>query len=365
MASAVEDLESDFAALHRFAGAVAVGFGRAALRLALEAVEVRGSDVLVPDFVCDQVPEAVRRAGGRPVAYEITEDLGVLPDAFRAALTPATRGAIAVHYFGRPLPSIGTLAQICRERRVPLIEDCALALGAEDIGANSSASVFSLTKSDWCHGGGLLTSRSPELLARARDIRESSFQPAPGLALCYGLVRRADFLANRPARSRGAEVAGRALETLSRFPEESFYDAGRFDTVLPGFAARRARRLLAELPSANARRRRIVDEICDSLGTARRVLFRPDACPKDCCSFLLLKCEAGNAHSWREQAARDGVTLRLCWPAYQDEETAHASPTLEWLAAHLLLMEVHPNMAGREVQRIVRCLRTLAEAQPV
>ncbi len=360
MTSAVEQLELEFAAQYGFADSVAAGYGRAALRLALDAVDLRGGDVLLPDFVCAQVPEAVRRAGGTPIFYPVGKDLGVAPEVFRAAFTTATRAAVAVHYFGRPLPSIESLAEICRERRVPFIEDCALVLGAPGAAAHGDMALFSFTKSDWCYGGGLLATRSTERMARARALRDATFHAAPRLALSYGLLRRVDFAANRPARSRAAEFAGRTLESLLGLRARGFYDSGRYDTLLPGFAARRARRLLAELPAHTAERRRIVEKICDSLGPARRLLFRPEPSFQDSCSFLLVRSEAGEAFAWRERGARAGVTLRLCWPAYQDAEAGGTNPALGWLAEHLVLMEIHPRLTEREVQRIVRCLKKLA-----
>ncbi len=360
VSSAVEQLEREFAARHGFAGGVAAGFGRAALGLALDAAAVRGGDVLLPDFVCAQVSEAVRRAGGTPVFYPVGRDLCVAPEEFRGAFTPATRAAVAVHYFGRSQPSVASLTEICRERRVSFIEDCALALGAPDAGCHGDIALFSFTKSDWCYGGGLLAARSTELIARAKALRETSFHAAPGLALRYGWLRRADFDANHPEWSRAAEFAGRTLETFSGLRARGFYDSGRYDTLLPGFAARRARRLLAELPATTAERRRIVEAICDSLGPARRLLFRPEASPQDSCSFLLLRSELGQAFAWRERAASAGITLRLCWPAYQNAAPAQTSATLSWLAEHLLLMEIPPKLTKREVNRIVRCLQQLA-----
>jgi dTDP-4-amino-4,6-dideoxygalactose transaminase len=358
--SAVEQLEREFATRYGFAGGVAAGFGRAALRLALDAVDVRGGDVLLPDFVCTQVPEAVRRAGGTPIFYPVGKDLGVAPEGFRAAFTTSTRAAVAVHYFGLPLPSIGSLAEICRERRVPFIEDCALVLGAPGAAARGDIALFSFTKSDWCYGGGMLAARSAELMARARALRDSSFHAAPNLAFAYGLLRCADFVANRPARSRAAEFAGRTLETLCGFRVRGFYDSGQYDTLLPGFAARRARRLLAELPAHMAECRRIVEEIYDSLGPARRLLFRPEPSFQDSGAFLLVRSEAGEAFAWRERAAQAGVTLRLCWPAFQDAKAGGTNPALGWLAEHLLMMEIHPRLTEREVLRIVRCLKDLA-----
>ena len=126
---AVEKLEREFAAWLGVTGGVATGFGRSALALALEALSVRGGgDVLVPDFICAQVPEAVRRAGGRPVFYRVGRALRVNPAEFEAACTPQTRAAIVAHYFGRLLPEIRGLGEICRARGVALVEDCALAL---------------------------------------------------------------------------------------------------------------------------------------------------------------------------------------------------------------------------------------------
>jgi dTDP-4-amino-4,6-dideoxygalactose transaminase len=355
----VEQLERRFAGDFGFSGAVATGFGRAALRLALEALDLRGGDVLVPNFICAQIPQAVRLAGGRPVFYHVRRDLSVAAEDFRSALAPATRAAVVAHYFGRRQPGVAALVEICRPRGIPLLEDCALALGVTGIGALGDAAVFSFTKSDWCYGGALLAARSIDLLERARAARMKLFRGAPTLAFRYGILRRADFAANRPTLSRTAELAGRALESISGFRSGNFYDAGQFDTFLPSFAALRANHILSDLPTAIRRRKEILRQIRDSLTSAPGILFRPDD-PGDSGAFLLLKCNFGAAHSWLQRAAREGITLRLCWPAYQEPEAGQGSAELRWLANHLLLLEIHPKLNDREVQRIARCLRELS-----
>ncbi len=364
MASAIEKLEREFAAWVRAAGAVAAGFGRSALRLALEALEVRGGDVLVPDFICAQVPEAVRQAGARPVFYPVRRDLSVDIAEFEARFTVGTRAAIAAHYFGRLLPEIGRLAAIGRKNLAPLIEDCALALGASAGGRRGGAwgdlAVFSFTKSDWCYGGGIVTSNSAELLGKLRVRRGEIFQSSRGLLLRYGLLRRADFAANRPTLSRAAEHTGRWMERLSGSKEENFYDAGRFDARTAGFAARRARRLLADLPAATARRQDILRQLFRALQDAREILFRAEVEHGDAGSFLLIGCRDGEAAAWVEQAAREGVTLRRCWPAYQQVNRGVLSAEVAWLAEHLLLLEVHPKLTAREVDRIALVLGRLA-----
>jgi len=363
VATAVEKLEKEFADWLGVRSAVATGFGRGALRLALNAVSVAGADVLVPEFVCRQVPEAVQLAGGHAVFYPVGRNLTVSAEAFRAVLTPRTRAAVVVHYFGRVLLNIPELVAICRERNVVLVEDCALALGAALAGRRAGTlgdiSIFSFTKSDWCYGGGMVATNSPEWLAEARRVRVEGFASSSRLAFFYGLLRRADFLANRPRRSGAAERAGRWLERFSGLGDGNFYDAGRFDVRMPDFAAVRARGILQELAMGIERRCAVHASLCEALGDAAHILLRGDEEAGDAGSFLVLQSPAGSAREWVEQAARDGVTLRLTWPAYQTLSSGKGSDTLAWMAEHLVLLEVHPRLGAGEIERIAAALRRL------
>lgn len=369
--TAVETLEREFAETLGVPGAVATGYGRGALLLALEAVGVGGADVAVPNFICSQVPEAVRRAGGRAVFYPVRLNTTIHPDDFRDALTPRTRAAIVAHYFGEPHRNIAVLAEICRRRSIVLIEDCALALGSS-AGTTGDLATFSFTKSDWCYGGGIVTTAVRDWLPRLRALRAERFCPAERLARLYGRLRRADFAANRPSRARVAEVAGREMQRLfaRREPalrDANFYDAAPFDSLMPEFAARRAIVILSRLRAATARRITICDAITD------RVAASAGAPPLLVPHTFGIDAETSTAnHAFlgltvrREaekkldhiiaRAARKGVTLRRCWPAYQDLEPGQASDDLGWLAGHLLVLEIHPQLSGREVATIAEVL---------
>lgn len=364
MASPVEKLESEFALWLGAGGAVATGFGRSALRLALLGLGLRGAPVLVPEFVCAQVPEAVRRATGTPVFYPVRHDLTIAREDFEAALASQARAAIVVHYYGRVQPEIERLAGICRARDVPLIEDCALALGASRGGRPGGSfgelSVFSFTKSEWCYGGGIVATREREVASRLRALRDADFVDARRLALRYGLLRGLDFAANLPRRAAAAEYCGKWLERLSDGETENFYDEGQFNTAMPRFAARRARRILRELPTLCARRRELVAALCARLGDAPSpVIFRAPE-PGDAAAFLLLRSAAGTARAWAEEAAKDAVTLRLSWGAYQIVECQPVSECLEWLGQRLSICEIHPNLSQVEVKRIAGTLCRLA-----
>jgi dTDP-4-amino-4,6-dideoxygalactose transaminase len=336
---------------------VATGYGRGALWLAVQvALEgKRGAQVLVPDFVCAQVPEAVRKAGGIAAFFPVQSDLTVREEDLEAAITPQTAAVILVHYYGRVLPGVERLAAVCRERGVVVIEDCALALGARAKGVPAGrfgdVAVFSFTKSDWCYGGGLVATSKGEWGRRLRALRDEGCHPAARLAFFYGLLRRADVAANHPGASRSAGGAGRWLEEglawLEPSLEGNFLDAGRFDARMPEFAARRALHILREVEATMARRRVKIPRLYAALraqipGAAEGLTLLP-GCESleagDSGSFLLLCADDGDAAGWAERADAAGCTLRLSWPAYQRDGAAPRGEAAAWLGRHLLIIE--------------------------
>src|SRR5713101_3419741 len=77
------------------------------------------------------------------------------------------------------------------------------------------------------------------------------------------------------------------------------------------------------------------------------LLFRPQPTAGEAASFLLVQCASGRAGGWIEEATRHGVTLRRCGPAYQPVEVTQASDDFDWLAEHLLLVEIHHELTDR------------------
>ncbi len=154
--------------------AAAVSSGSAALELALRALDVGpGHEVVIPTYVCDALHHAVRRVGATPVLADA--DRGTLSlsaaDA-RARLTPRTRCVIVPHAFGLGVDLAPFLAL-----GVPVIEDCAQALGARvdgrPVGAAGALAVcsFYATKLLTTGEGGAVAGPEP-LVARVRDLRE-------------------------------------------------------------------------------------------------------------------------------------------------------------------------------------------------
>jgi dTDP-4-amino-4,6-dideoxygalactose transaminase len=97
------------------------------------------------------------------------------PAAAEAAVTERTRAIVLVHFAGCPA-DLDRFAEICRKRRLVLIEDCAHAHGAEwrgrRVGSFGSFGSFSFqaSKNMTAGEGGMLITSDAELAERARAI---------------------------------------------------------------------------------------------------------------------------------------------------------------------------------------------------
>jgi perosamine synthetase len=167
--------EKDLASLIGAAGALAVSSGTAALHLSLLALEIgEGDEVVIPSFVCTALLNAIRYVCALPVLADIDrETFNIDLRDLKLRITRKTKAVIVPHMFGLPadMKEIVTLG-------VPVIEDCAQALGSNYKGAPAGSfgvlSVFSFyaTKVICTGEGGMVTTNDRHLLDRMRDLRD-------------------------------------------------------------------------------------------------------------------------------------------------------------------------------------------------
>lgn len=171
----VEAFERELAAFVGQRGAVAVSSGSAALHLALWALGVGpGDEAMIPTYVCDALHHAVRQSGATPVLADAAPGtLSLDPGDVKRRLTARTKAIILPHAFGLAAGAEAFLAL-----GVPVIEDCAQAIGCLDggkpAGSRGALAVFSFyaTKMLTTGEGGMVAAGDPALLERVRDRRE-------------------------------------------------------------------------------------------------------------------------------------------------------------------------------------------------
>ena len=160
------------------AHALAVSSCMAALHLAYLALGVGpGDEVVVPAQTHTATVHAVEWVGARPVFVDCDRATGnVTAEAIAAAVTPRTRAIAVVHFLGIPcdMPAIMAVAD---RHGVPVVEDCALAIGARvdgrHVGLFGDAGCFSFypTKHVTTGEGGMLVTRRADLAAAVGRLR--------------------------------------------------------------------------------------------------------------------------------------------------------------------------------------------------
>ncbi|MDY7030958.1 MAG: DegT/DnrJ/EryC1/StrS family aminotransferase [Thermodesulfobacteriota bacterium] len=156
-------------------GAVATNSGTSALHLALLSFDIgEGDEVIIPSYVCSALLNAIHYVRATPILADIVPDsFNLDAEHVKQSITERTKAIIVPHLFGLPadldeLLSLG----------VPLIEDCAQALGAsyhgKHVGSFGVVSIFSFyaTKVITSGEGGMILSHSEDLLEKARDLRD-------------------------------------------------------------------------------------------------------------------------------------------------------------------------------------------------
>jgi len=141
--------------------------GRAAIALALRALEIRpGDKVLVPTYHCPTMIAPVVQSGAQPMFYPITASGAVDLEWLQRAARDGARAMLATHYFGIPQP-MSTLRAFCDAHRIALIEDCAHAFFgvSEGVAAGSwgDLAIASLPKFFPVPEGGLIVSAAYSL----------------------------------------------------------------------------------------------------------------------------------------------------------------------------------------------------------
>ena len=169
------DAGDDIEGLH----CIAVNSATAGLHLALEALGIGpGDEVITTTHTFTATAEVVRYLGADVKLVDIDPaTLNIDPALVEAAITPATRAIIPVHYAGlaADMPAILAIAQ---RHGLKVVEDAAHALPSTSAGARvgtlaSAATVFSFyaNKTITTGEGGMLVTRDAELARRARVMR--------------------------------------------------------------------------------------------------------------------------------------------------------------------------------------------------
>ncbi len=234
--SNVRALEEEIA---RYAGtryAVGLNSGTDALHLALRALDIGpGDEVITTPFTFVATTEAIGMVGATPVFADIDPlTFNVDPSSIERVVTRRTRAILPVHLYGL-MSGMDELLAVAARHGLPVVEDCAQAIGAQWDGrpAGSAGTIgcfsFFPSKNLGAYGdGGMLVTSDADIAARVKRLR------AHGAAVKYhhdelGVNSRLDEIQ--------AAILRVKLQHLDEWIDARRAVAARYTTSLGGLAA--------------------------------------------------------------------------------------------------------------------------------
>jgi dTDP-4-amino-4,6-dideoxygalactose transaminase len=175
----VEAFETELAERLGVPHCTGVASGTDAIELALRALEVGpGDEVVTQANTCVPTVAAIERAGATPVLCDVEPDAATIdPGSLEGAIGERTRAVVPVHLYGQ-CGDMDAVLKVASDAGVPVIEDCAQAIGADHAdrpaGTLGRIGCFSFypTKNLGALGdAGAVATSDPELDERLKRLR--------------------------------------------------------------------------------------------------------------------------------------------------------------------------------------------------
>nr|MDO8115474.1 DegT/DnrJ/EryC1/StrS family aminotransferase [Candidatus Sigynarchaeota archaeon] len=172
------EFEKQFAEWLGCKHAIFVNSGTAALFCALRAKDIGpGDEVIVPPFTFIATASSVLHTNAMPIFADIElKTYNMDPQDAIKKITPKTKAIIPVHLGGMPA-DLDPLVEVCKEKKIFLLEDACQAHGAKYkgkyVGTIGDAGCFSFfpSKNMTTGEGGMITTNDDKLAEQCRIIR--------------------------------------------------------------------------------------------------------------------------------------------------------------------------------------------------
>ena len=174
----LRQFEKDFSKFTGAKYAIGVSNGTAALHLALKSLNLKKNDeIIIPDLTFIATANAVLLAGATPVLADVDfDDMNISPASIEENISSRTKAILPVHLAGKSC-KINKIVNIAKSHNIPILEDCAHAIGTKyngkHVGTFGKAGCFSFypTKNFTTIEGGMVITNSKKIADFIRTAR--------------------------------------------------------------------------------------------------------------------------------------------------------------------------------------------------
>lgn len=168
-----ESAFSDYIGLN----SAATSSGTSALHLALIAIGISKNDeVIIPSYTCIAVAFPVLYQQAKPIMADVGDDYNISFEDIKRKITDKTKAVIVPHMFGYPA-DLEEIKELCEERDIYLVEDCAQSVGAlyhnKKVGTIGDISIFSFNAAKMMTTiqGGMVCTNNSDWIETFKDLR--------------------------------------------------------------------------------------------------------------------------------------------------------------------------------------------------
>jgi dTDP-4-amino-4,6-dideoxygalactose transaminase len=317
--------------------------------------------VLVPDYNSGNEVLALQAAGATLHFYRVDRHMQAdLNDIERLCNEHHPEVLYVIHYLGWPQP-IAALKQICRQRSMLMVEDCALSLlsepGGAPLGSHGDWSVFCLYKTLPVPNGALLVENTLPLasLERLRLRHAGGFSVLGRVAELMVQRLRAKVNGVGTAVQSAKRAVGRmagALEVNRSTVGDIGFNLGDVDLAM----SKTSERLLQRFNFDGIRAKRIANyhSLSRTLGdaiTPAHAHLPNGACP------LVLPIIVDDKQAAARTLQQSGIEALEFWNAGATAIDCE-SDTVQYLRSHVLGIPIHQDVSGRQLAHMTTHLAT-------
>lgn len=173
--------EKTFAAMTGADYGLAFAYVHAGFYALLKALNLTGTEIILPAYTCDIMAEVIVRTNNIPVFVDINlADFNMNLNALKGAITAKTRMIVATHMFGYPA-DVEAIRQIADNHNVIIVEDAALRLpvAAKQLSGDVSFYSFGPGKPLFTVRGGMCVTNNTQLYEKILDYRDTHMNCLP------------------------------------------------------------------------------------------------------------------------------------------------------------------------------------------
>lgn len=320
----VADLESKLADYIGTKHAIAVSSGTSALELAFRSLNLSPeSEIIVPANTYIASAFGAAASGAKLVPVDCCLDGTLDISAVERAITKNTEAVLVVHLYG-DCCNMRLLSDLCKDKKLWLVEDCAQSFGSSYVGIPLGA---------W------------------GDVSCHSFYPSKNLG---ALGDAGAILTNNNVIAKYCRLA-RNLGVSAKYIHDIPATNARMDTLQAMF-------LLRKLPDVNqmiTEKREVASEYTKELGD----LHIRSRDPLVYHTYHIYAICVENRNDLMKKLAENGIETLIHYPIPFYKSAAFSSmnhltfPNTEYLADHMISLPIFATMSTNQITHVVRCIK--------